>query len=46
MIPRIDMAMVNVNWSYDKLIEIFQENMYTRLPVYENDTDNIIGIVK
>lgn len=45
MIPRIDMAMVNVNWSYDKLIEIFQENMYTRLPVYENDTDNIIGIV-
>ena len=27
MIPRIDMAMVNVNWSYDKLIEIFQENM-------------------
>jgi CBS domain containing-hemolysin-like protein len=45
MIPRIDMAMVNVNWSYDKLIELFQENMYTRLPVYENDTDNIIGLV-
>ncbi|MCR4999992.1 MAG: hemolysin family protein [Lachnospiraceae bacterium] len=45
MIPRIDMAMVNVNWSYDKLIEMFQENMYTRLPVYENDTDNIIGLV-
>lgn len=45
MIPRIDMTMVNVNWSYDKLMEIFSENMFTRLPVYEDNTDNIIGIL-
>lgn len=45
MIPRIDMTMVDVNWSYDKLMEIFQEDMFTRIPVYENDTDNIIGLI-
>lgn len=45
MIPRIDMTMVDVTWSYDKLIEIFQEDMFTRMPVYEEDTDNIIGLI-
>ena len=45
MIPRIDMTVVNVNWSYDKLLEVFREDMFTRLPVYEEDTDNIIGLI-
>lgn len=45
MIPRIDMTAVNVNWSYNRLLEVFQEDMFTRLPVYEEDTDNIIGLI-
>lgn len=45
MIPRIDMTVVNVNWSYEKLLEVFREDMFTRLPVYEEDTDNIIGLI-
>ena len=45
MIPRIDMSMVDVNWSYDQLIKLFEEVMYTRLPVYEDETDNIIGTI-
>lgn len=45
MIPRIDMTVVNVNWSYNKLLEVFKEDMFTRLPVYEEDTDNIIGLL-
>ena len=45
MIPRIDMTMANVNWSYDRLIEGYSEHKYTRIPVYENDIDNIIGFV-
>lgn len=45
MIPRIDMTVANVNWSYDKILEIFQEDMFTRIPVYEEDTDNIIGLL-
>lgn len=46
MIPRIDMTMVNVMWSYDKILEVFsEENRFTRMPVYEEETDNIIGIL-
>lgn len=45
MTPRIDMTTVDVNASYDELLRIFQDSMYTRIPVYENDVDNIIGIV-
>ena len=45
MIPRIDMTFANVNSSYDELLQIFQEDKYTRLPVYEETTDNVIGIL-
>lgn len=45
MIPRIDMCMVDVNCSYDELMDIFKENKYTRIPVYEESGDNVIGIV-
>lgn len=45
MIPRINMVTVNVNASYEKVLSIFRESMYTRLPVYEDDKDNIIGLI-
>lgn len=45
MIPRIDMSTVNVEAGYEELFSIFQENMYTRIPVYQEDNDNIIGLV-
>jgi len=45
MVPRIDMVFANVNDSYDHLIEVFQEVKFTRLPVYEDTTDNVIGIL-
>ena len=45
MIPRIDMTTVDVNASYDELLNIFRESMYTRIPVYEDEVDNIIGII-
>lgn len=45
MIPRIDMALVEVNTGYDELIDIFRQEMYTRMPVYENTSDNVIGII-
>lgn len=45
MIPRIDMSTVNVDAGYDELFSIFKENMYTRIPVYKEDNDNIIGLV-
>ncbi|MBR1628202.1 MAG: HlyC/CorC family transporter [Lachnospiraceae bacterium] len=45
MIPRIDMTIANVNWSYDKLMSVYSKNMYTRIPVYEGENDNIIGLI-
>ena len=45
MIPRADMVFANIDDSYDDLLEIFKKEMFTRLPVYENTTDNDIGII-
>lgn len=45
MIPRIDMTMVDADISYEDLISVFKEEMFTRIPVCEPDTENIIGIV-
>lgn len=45
MIPRIDMTFVDINTTYDELIEIFKTTRFTRLPVYEDTTDSVIGIL-
>ncbi|MBQ3515626.1 MAG: HlyC/CorC family transporter, partial [Lachnospiraceae bacterium] len=45
MIPRIDMVSVEDTATYKEITEVFRENMYTRLPVYHDSTDNIIGII-
>lgn len=45
MVPRIDMCSISIDTSYDELMNIFKEFRYTRVPVYENSTDNVIGIV-
>ena len=45
MIPRIDMTTIDVEASYQELLNLFQESMYTRIPVYEGESDNIIGII-
>lgn len=45
MIPRIDMTFANINSTYQEILDIYRENHYTRIPVYENTTDNVIGIV-
>lgn len=45
MIPRIDMSTVSVDAGYEELFSVFKENMYTRIPVYEGDNDNMIGLV-
>lgn len=45
MVPRIKMVAVSVDDSYDKVLSVFRESMYTRLPVYREDKDNIIGLI-
>lgn len=45
MIPRIDMTFVNINATYQELLELHQEYNYTRYPVYEETTDSVIGTI-
>ena len=45
MIPRINMVTVDKNATYQELAELFKEYMYTRIPVYEDDQDNMIGLI-
>ena len=45
MIPRIDMATISEDAHYDEVMELFKECMYTRIPVYSEDKDNIIGLI-
>lgn len=45
MVPRIDMTFADINSTYPELIEIFRQDKYTRLPVYEDSTDNVVGII-
>lgn len=45
MIPRLDVCMIDVDSTYEEIMDVFQANRYTRIPVYENSTDNVIGII-
>lgn len=45
MIPRIDMASISEDATYDEVMELFRECMYTRIPVYREDKDNVIGLI-
>lgn len=45
MIPRINMVTISIDDSYEKVLDVFRETMYTRLPVYQDDKDNIIGLI-
>ncbi|MFI3237153.1 MAG: hemolysin family protein [Lachnospiraceae bacterium] len=45
MIPRINMVTIDKEGSYDELYEIFKEFMYTRIPVYSEEPDNVVGVV-
>lgn len=45
MIPRIDMTFAKVDYTYDELVQTFDVDKFSRLPVYNEAKDDIIGIV-
>ena len=45
MVPKVDMSFLNVTASYNEMLELYKENKYTRYPVYEETTDNVIGMI-
>lgn len=45
MIPRADMAVISVDATYDEVFDAFKEDHYSRLPVYDDNKDTVIGIL-
>ena len=45
MVPRTDMICIPVDMPLEELNKLAEENQYTRYPVYEDDIDNIIGVM-
>lgn len=45
MVPKVDMSFLNVTATYNDMLELYKENKYTRYPVYEETTDNVIGMI-
>lgn len=43
--PRVDVVAVDVEWEKEKIAEIFEESGFSRLPVYKDTIDNIIGVL-
>ena len=45
MVPRVHVTFADVASTYDELIDIFREDKFTRLPVYKDSQNNIVGII-
>ena len=45
MIPRADIGAVEINDSFEKVLEVFIKEAHSRVPVYEKNLDNIIGML-
>ncbi len=43
--PRVDVTFININDSQEKIKDIIIENRYSRIPVYEETVDHIVGIL-
>ena len=45
MIPRADIGAVELNDSFEKVLEVFIKEAHSRVPIYEKNLDNIIGMI-
>lgn len=45
LVPRVDVIAANINSSMDDICEIFKKHGYSRIPVYEDTIDHIVGLI-
>ncbi|MHC1685511.1 MAG: hemolysin family protein [Clostridiaceae bacterium] len=45
MTPRINVFTIDINFPNSKIVDDILEEQYSRIPVYEGDIDNIVGII-
>lgn len=45
MTPKEDMVCVDKNWSLDEIINKLSKTKFSRVPVYDKNIDNIVGVI-
>lgn len=45
LIPRVDVVAIDIEDSDDEILELFEENGYSRLLVYEETIDKVVGLI-
>lgn len=45
MIPRVDVNMLHIDTSYEKVIKAFNKDRNSRIPVYKDGIDDIVGVL-
>ena len=45
MVPKMDVEFANVDFTYQELMESYNKKKFTRMPVYKESRDNIVGII-
>ena len=45
MVPKVDISMISTTTTYDELLDLVKRDKFTRIPVYKDSTDNIIGVI-
>ena len=44
-VPRVDIVAIPIESTIDDIKKVFIENQFSRMPVYENDKDDIVGVL-
>ncbi len=45
LVPRVDVIAVNIRSTMDEICQVFRKHGYSRIPVYEETIDNIVGLI-
>ncbi len=45
MIPRTDMIAIDINATYEEILTLYKEEQFSRMPVFEETYDNIVGVI-
>lgn len=45
MVPRADVVFADINSTYEELVSKFSEETYSRIPIYEESKDNVVGLL-
>lgn len=45
MVPRVKVIAIEDNYTMDEIADVFKQNGYSRLPVYKETIDSVIGVI-